>query len=136
MVADDKYHDPSVYPDPLRFNVERFLRLRQNPDRPGAESKYQFVTTSPEHMGFGHGQHACPGRFFASNEMKIALSFLLLRYDMRFVPNPDGSPGQRPEEMAFEVQKLTKPGLKIQIRRREEEIDVANPIKSTSQLLR
>ncbi|KAL2286223.1 hypothetical protein FJTKL_07028 [Diaporthe vaccinii] len=38
-------------------------------------------------MGFGHGAHACPGRFFAANEVKIALAHLLMKYDWRL---PEG----------------------------------------------
>ncbi|KXJ90272.1 hypothetical protein Micbo1qcDRAFT_164807 [Microdochium bolleyi] len=33
-------------------------------------------------MGFSHGSHACPGRFFAANQLKIALSHIALHYDI------------------------------------------------------
>lgn len=35
---------------------------------------------SPGHLGFGVGNHACPGRFFAANEIKIFLCHMLLNY--------------------------------------------------------
>lgn len=77
MVNDNQATNPEIYAEPDKFDVARFLRLRE---RPGAESKHQFVNTTPEHMSFGHGQHACPGCFFASNDMKIALCCSLMRY--------------------------------------------------------
>ncbi|KAL1639495.1 hypothetical protein SLS58_007927 [Diplodia intermedia] len=67
--------------NPTTFDGARFLRMRQEP---GNENRWQFVTTSVEHLGFGHGKHACPGRFFASNEIKIAVAHLLLKYDWQF----------------------------------------------------
>lgn len=76
MVSDDRAHDASIWPGPLTFDAARFLRLRE---QPGEENRHQFVTTTATLLGFGHGQHACPGRFFASNEMKVLLCFLLLQ---------------------------------------------------------
>jgi cytochrome P450 len=37
---------------------------------------------------FGYGRHACPGRFFAANEIKMMLSRFLLNYEFK---NEDGS---------------------------------------------
>jgi cytochrome P450 len=58
MVA-AKYTDPSIYERPEIFDPYRFLNKRE---QPGQTNAWQHVTTSREHMGFGHGQHACPGR--------------------------------------------------------------------------
>lgn len=76
----DTHFNSSVYPEPHKFDAYRFLKLR---GQEGQENSWQFVTTSAEHAGFGHGQHACPGRFFASNEVKIVLCYMLLKYDWR-----------------------------------------------------
>ncbi|KAB2573495.1 Cytochrome P450 monooxygenase pyr3 [Lasiodiplodia theobromae] len=74
-------HDPEIYgPNPLRFDGRRYLRMRQ---QPGQENKGQFVTTSADHFGFGHGKFACPGRFMAANVLKIMIVHLLLRYDWK-----------------------------------------------------
>lgn len=77
-LTDEQYHQ-----DPLKFDGHRFYNLRM---QPGNETKYQFVTTSNDHISFGHGKHACPGRFFASNEIKIALVQILTTFDLRFPP--------------------------------------------------
>lgn len=54
-------------------------------------SHFQFATTSENSLHFGHGKLACPGRFFASNEIKIVLSEMLLRFDFKF-PEGQGQP--------------------------------------------
>ncbi|CAG8952528.1 hypothetical protein HYFRA_00009632 [Hymenoscyphus fraxineus] len=77
-------HNPDIYPEPLKFNGRRFLDLRE---APGAENKHQFVTTTTDMTVFGHGSHACPGRFFASNEIKLLLAHMLMYYDWKL---PDG----------------------------------------------
>ncbi|KAK5128354.1 hypothetical protein LTR85_003022 [Meristemomyces frigidus] len=110
-----KYSDPTVYTDPGKFDPHRFLRERE---KPGQNNSWQHVTTSAHHMGFGHGQHACPGRFFASNEIKIALAHLLLKYEWQF----DGS-GPSPE-MEFEGSSMTDPKAKLLMKRRREEINL------------
>ena len=121
LIPDDHKFNAKTYQDPRKFDVERFLKLRS---RPGEENRHQFVTTSVEHMGFGHGAHACPGRFFASNEMKIALCFLLLKYEFRFA---SGRPG--PKNFHFEIHESIDPNLTIELRRRREEIDLTEPKK-------
>ncbi|KAJ3521535.1 hypothetical protein NM208_g13247 [Fusarium decemcellulare] len=116
MVSADAFINPKVYPEPEKYDIYRFLNLRS---QPGQENAHQFVTTSPQHMLFGHGTHACPGRFFASNEMKIALCQLLLKYDWKLC---DGQT-ERPENLRVDQGFLTDPSVKVMMKRRKEEID-------------
>ncbi|KAI9149937.1 Cytochrome P450 monooxygenase adrA [Paramyrothecium foliicola] len=81
MVSLDKMQDTSVFTTPSSYNPRRFLELRQ---KPGQENKWHFVTTGPEHLAFGHGKHSCPGRFFASNEVKVILIYLLVKFDWQW----------------------------------------------------
>ncbi|ETS78717.1 hypothetical protein PFICI_08570 [Pestalotiopsis fici W106-1] len=76
------YH-PEVYSHPETFDGHRFERMR---GISGLDSQAHLVSTSPKHLGFGLGLHACPGRFFAANEIKIILCHLLLKYEWRLVP--------------------------------------------------
>ncbi|KAK6216113.1 Metallothionein expression activator [Pestalotiopsis sp. IQ-011] len=114
-------HGPAIYSAPETFDAARFVRLREEA---GSENAWQFVTTNPEHMLFGHGQHACPGRFFAANEVKIALAHMLLKYDWRFVPGET-----RPAKMSFESSIGVSTSGKIQFRRRKEEINLDLPLE-------
>ncbi|EGP85637.1 unnamed protein product [Zymoseptoria tritici ST99CH_1E4] len=119
MISDDKTHDGEIYSNPAEFDAERFLQLRQ---QPGEENRHQFVTTTAEHLSFGHGQHACPGRFFASNEIKIFLCVFLLSYDCQFVPGE-----KRKNALEFETSMMVDPTTEVQVRKRTPEIDLVSP---------
>ncbi|KUJ19332.1 cytochrome P450 [Mollisia scopiformis] len=67
---------------PSTFDGFRFYKLRRIP---GNENKHLYVTTSPDSLNFGHGNHACPGRFFASNEIKVILIELLRSWEFRYM---------------------------------------------------
>jgi cytochrome P450 len=48
-------------------------------------ARSQFVAANEQNLGFGYGQHACPGRFFAANEIKMMIVRLILDYDIKNV---------------------------------------------------
>lgn len=56
------------HPHPAIFDGRRFLHERKQPDK---EDKSQFVSATVDHIVFGYGAHACPGRLLAVNEAKI-----------------------------------------------------------------
>ncbi|KAB2573778.1 putative cytochrome p450 protein [Lasiodiplodia theobromae] len=111
------YHmrDDENYENPDKFDGSRFLRMRQEP---GMETRGQFVTTSADHIGFGHGQRACPGRFFASNEIKIALAYLLVNYEWKF----EG--GKPPARSLMDSEYVADPQQMILVKAREPELDL------------
>ncbi|KAE8290809.1 7-alpha-hydroxycholest-4-en-3-one 12-alpha-hydroxylase [Larimichthys crocea] len=77
--------DPEIHPDPHSFKYDRFL----NPDgsrktdfyKAGKKVKYYS-------MPWGAGVSMCPGRFFATNELK-QFAFLMLVYFEFELKNPD-----------------------------------------------
>ena len=81
--------NPDLHSNPEKYDIYRFLRMREEP---GNANKAQLVATSPDHLSFGHGMHACPGRFFAANEIKIALCHLLMKYDWKLAPGSSVQP--------------------------------------------
>ncbi|KAI1819186.1 cytochrome P450 [Xylaria intraflava] len=110
------FENPDVYPEPGEFDVARFVKKRQEP---GKENSWQLVTTSPTYLMFGHGEHACSGRFFASNQMKAILCLLLMKFDWRFLPDMP-----EPASLMFESLTVVAPNTKIQARRRKPEFDI------------
>ncbi|KAI0778803.1 cytochrome P450 [Trametes elegans] len=83
------HHDDNYYANASVFDPFRFSRMRE---LDGESTKHQFVNTSPTYLTFGHGKHACPGRFFAANEIKSLLAFILLNYDFKKLNDDDQWP--------------------------------------------
>jgi cytochrome P450 len=86
-------------------------------ETPGEGHVAHLVSAGPNHLGFGHGVHACTGRFFVSSEVKIALCRLLLKYDRKLPDSP--IPRSVAHGMAFSM----NPAAKLLICRRTEELD-------------
>ncbi|TEY44948.1 hypothetical protein BOTCAL_0340g00150 [Botryotinia calthae] len=111
-------HDPSTMPQlypPNVFSPFRYASLRETP---GNESKFQFVTTSKESMNFGHGNHACPGRFFAGIEIKVIIVELLREWDIRSVGDTEMKGGNRPENIAVDTILSPNTTAEIEVKRR------------------
>jgi cytochrome P450 len=115
IVTTNHMQDADYYDEPEKFDGYRFFRMR---GQPGKDKMAHLVSTGEQHLGFGHGLHACPGRFFASNEIKIALCHLLLKYDWKL---PEG---HDPTVFAIGMTLTSDPNGKLLVRRRKEEIDL------------
>ncbi|KAI5861410.1 putative cytochrome P450 [Durotheca rogersii] len=102
---------PTDWGDPHAFDGFRFYRLRGR----SAEdvNRFQFSSTTYDSMQFGFGRDACPGRFFASNQIKIILAYILSHYDIRF----DDSVAGRPRNFMFEVNVLADPTKMVLFRK-------------------
>ncbi|KAI1811306.1 cytochrome P450 monooxygenase-like protein [Poronia punctata] len=80
--------------DAAEFDGLRHYRRRTRPDAGATDhARHQFVASHEQSLFFGYGRHACPGRFFAAQEMKMLLVRLILDYDFK---NADGSKERYP----------------------------------------
>ncbi|KAL3490296.1 cytochrome P450 [Aspergillus germanicus] len=86
----DSMWDPEHFADPEKFDPYRFLNLSRT--SPYWARVSPFIATSSETLGFGLGKEACPGRFLANLEIKIVLSHLLIKFDMKLLPGPKTEP--------------------------------------------
>ncbi|KAI0862108.1 cytochrome P450 [Xylaria cubensis] len=115
-------HDPDIVQsdsDPNSFDGLRYYKMRNKLLKIGVgekevAGKHQFVSVSNSSMMFGYGKHACPGRFFASNEIKIILAKLLVAFDFE---TPAGVTG-RYESKSWEMSNYPDPDKKIMMKRR------------------
>ncbi|CAL1694068.1 unnamed protein product [Somion occarium] len=103
---DENYTNPEVF-DPWRFSNMR--------DGDGEGTKHQFVSTSVDYITFGHGKHACPGRFFAANELKAMLAHTVMNYDVKFEKE-----SVRPPNLWFAITVSPDPRAKVLFRKRQD----------------
>jgi len=74
--------DPDLLEDPETF--DRFRWYKKCLEAEGiAAHNTNWATTCARDLVFGHGKHACPVRFLATEEMKIILAFIILQYDFK-----------------------------------------------------
>ena len=57
-IARPVHLDENIYEDPLVFKPFRFAEAREGADDAREAVKNQMVTTSLQHLLFGHGKHA------------------------------------------------------------------------------
>ncbi|KAM6493914.1 Cytochrome P450 [Amanita muscaria] len=97
--------DPEYYADGSRFEKIR--------DGEGMENRHQVISLDLNYILFGHGRHACPGRFFAANELKVMLAHVLLNYDVQMA-----SGGGRPANRVFGQKTMPDPTAQVMFRKR------------------
>ncbi|KAM0470563.1 hypothetical protein ACHAPX_009826 [Trichoderma viride] len=106
------HHDEEVYQgeSPFTFDPFRFFNEKAETQQLGTK----FASTSPNYLAFSHGKYACVGRFFANHILKLLLSQIMLRYDIK----PDENP--RPKNPWFSYVSPPPIGYKISVRRRKD----------------
>ncbi|KAJ7203041.1 cytochrome P450 [Mycena pura] len=111
-------HDPTIYEDAEKFDGFRFAREREaqkaNDDPNKDIFKRHMISTAPDHLAFGTGKHACPGRFFAATELKAMLAHLVINYDIKAEVE-----GLRPPDLEFGVRTSPNPSGKVLFRKRQ-----------------
>ncbi|KAG4429038.1 hypothetical protein IFR05_015481 [Cadophora sp. M221] len=102
--------DPSFAPNASDFDGLRYFRKRQAAEE---ANKHQFSMTDKTHVHFGHGKFACPGRFFAANELKLILARLIEEFDFKY---PEGQ--TRPDNLNVDEFLYSDPARTLLMRRR------------------
>ncbi|KAL0949751.1 hypothetical protein HGRIS_009789 [Hohenbuehelia grisea] len=103
------HHDEDKYAGPEEFDGFRFSKTDDD-----ESVKHQLVNTETDFLVFGHGLHACPGRFFASVEMKTMLAYVLLDYDIKI----EGD-GGLPASSWFGTASMPNPKARVMFRKRQ-----------------
>ena len=112
--------EETQWKDPQEFDGFRYYNLRHSD--PGEHSHHLFSEASLDAMHFGLGRQACPGRFFASNEIKLIMAHFILDYDLKL----DNSKAGRPKNQFYETQVLADADVRLKIRKRKpQDIEVS-----------
>ncbi|KAL4768695.1 putative Ent-kaurene oxidase [Aspergillus nidulans var. acristatus] len=85
------HRDPALHPDPLTYNAFRFViepSVGAADATEPAPKRASLATTTDSFLVFGHGRHACPGRFFAAHLMKLMLAYIVRHYDVARLTQP------------------------------------------------
>lgn len=104
--------DDTVFEDPFVFDPFRFSRIREA----DPAANVSLVSTGPTFLPFGHGRHACPGRFLLDFELKMIIAHLVMNYDLDL---PVEYGGVRPKSEWLAEAILPPTQGKIRVRRRK-----------------
>lgn len=111
--------DPDTFDNPFHYDPLRFSRAREataDADGKPGLTNLSFVSTSPEHLPFGHGSHSCPGRFLVDFEVKMIISKILSQYDVEFPPDYNG---ERPANFWLTEAFTPPPGARLRVKKRK-----------------
>jgi cytochrome P450 len=110
-----KHLDVNISPDADKFLPLRFVESSPSQDGAKETSKtiggLSVVDTSHDFLNFSHGRHACPGRFFAANELKLLLAYIALHYEVEPLM-------MEPKAIAFGSVMTPNPKLSVRIKRK------------------
>jgi cytochrome P450 len=92
---DEDIHENAQEFDALRHYRSRMAKTSELTGTKAAEvvANSQFIGVGKSSLTFGYGRHACPGRFFAVNEIKMIMATALLNYEFK---NSGGEVGRYP----------------------------------------
>ena len=110
VALDDVHLNEKNYADPLTFDPWRFVKLKEQ-DTTGR--RFDIVSTGLDWLTFGHGRHACPGRYFAAYELKLMLAHLVMNYDVKLE-----NEGVRPKDMWVVSNCMPNPTAEVLFRKR------------------
>ncbi|KAJ7777005.1 cytochrome P450 [Mycena metata] len=117
VAARATHYDDANFENPTKFDGFRFARERAEymatHDSSQDIFKRQMISTAVDHLPFGTGKHACPGRFFAATELKAMLAHLVLNYDVKAEVE-----GVRPPDVLFGLSISPNPAGKVSFRKR------------------
>lgn len=113
-ISVDQMWSDQLYDSPAVWNPHRFRPTTRQEEEGGrqADKEASLTNTSPEHLAWGYGKHACSGRFFVAHEVKVALGHLLLHYEWKLASS---SSQTKPLEIGLTL--AADPMAKVMVRK-------------------
>ncbi|KIM19740.1 hypothetical protein M408DRAFT_83114, partial [Serendipita vermifera MAFF 305830] len=119
------HRDGATYERPEEFDGYRFVEEKnkgEDGEKAPLKARQTMYTTSKTYLPFGHGRHACPGRFFAAMELKLLMAYMIVNYDMKWpesdVPASAAEEGYRPADLWFNFNFVPNQNAHMMIRTR------------------
>lgn len=81
------HRDPERYPNPARFEPERFL----GDDTTSTESANAIDVSRRDHFGFGAGRRICPGMNVADRSMLLGIARFFWAFDVKLKVDEKGN---------------------------------------------
>lgn len=127
------HHDEAFYHDPHQYNPFRFSEPREAAAAEAAKADESSAANGKEHLegavakdktsslnqttetflGWGHGRKACPGRYFATDVMRLMIAAMIKGYEIEPL-NP------RPNNKWMLNTVMPPAGAKLRVRRRRQ----------------
>ncbi|KAF2758980.1 cytochrome P450 [Pseudovirgaria hyperparasitica] len=104
--------DPTPWEDVDSFDGFRWSKLRE---QPGQDTKHHFVATGPDSLSFGHGSHACPGRHYAVEQVKLIIMHLIENYELKFRDEDQVKPKRIKSAGGY----MPNPQIKVLLKKRQ-----------------
>ncbi|KAJ7789542.1 cytochrome P450 [Mycena olivaceomarginata] len=96
---DESNYEKAATFDGFRFARERAEHLANHNHNDNQDIfKRHMISTAVDHLPFGTGKHACPGRFFAATELKAMMAHMVINYDVEAEVE-----GVRPADKVFDT---------------------------------
>lgn len=112
LLEEDRFYEHAS-----RFDGFRFARMREKEEEdPRLHLGCALTSTSEHNLQFGDGKHTCPGRFMASDEIKLMVAFIVMNYEVAFE-----NMGPRPRNVT--IGKFIFPDTRADIRVRSAKIE-------------
>ncbi|GLB38676.1 putative cytochrome P450 family protein [Lyophyllum shimeji] len=73
-------HDENKYPDPFKFNPDRFIK----------DGKLNPAVEDPANVAFGFGRRVCAGRHMASSAVWITIASIVVAFDITKASDENG----------------------------------------------
>ncbi|KAK8076769.1 hypothetical protein PG994_004041 [Apiospora phragmitis] len=117
------HHDEALYTRPFEFVWDRFVGGGSSSESAGGEEgeakpeteARAAAETDRQFAAWGIGKHACPGRFFAVDLIKIIAGKVLADYEVKLGK-------QRPENIWIECNVAPPPSATLLVRRRKDPV--------------
>lgn len=108
--------DTEIYEALHKYDPFRFSRERDTTTNSAKTNTVSFVSTGPGYLPFGHGKHACPGRFLLDFELKMINAHVLENFDVKL---PEEYNGKRHENRWLGETNIPPEGVSLLIKRRK-----------------